>query len=55
MNWKEFLLNLGISTLSGAIAALIATSGIGPKFKAACLRADTALAELAAAAETPTE
>jgi hypothetical protein len=53
MSWKEFLLNLGISTLTGAIAALINTAGIGPNFKAACLAADQALAALATAAETP--
>lgn len=55
MSWKEFLLNLGINTLSDAIAAMVATSGIGPKFKQACLNADAVLTELATAAKTPNE
>jgi hypothetical protein len=55
MQWKEFLLNLGISTVTAAMEALIVTTGIGPQFKVACQNALVALAAVATAAETPNQ
>ena len=55
MNWKEFLLNLGINTLTSVLQALVVTSGIGPNFKQACLNTLQTLGPLATAAETPNE
>lgn len=55
MSWKEFLLNLGIATVTPALQALIGLAGIGPRFKAACQNALTSLAAVALAAETPNE
>jgi hypothetical protein len=51
--WKEFLLTIGIEALIPVLSALVSTSGLGPKFKAACEAALTAVQQVLVAAETP--
>lgn len=53
MNWKNLLLEMGISDVAAFTNFVTANSKTGPQFKAAAENATTALAALALAAQNP--